>query len=57
MEETEKLSNANKMAKKYMMASALTGIIPVPVVDLVALSGIQLRMLQQLSQLYEITFI
>ena len=56
MEETEKLGDARKMAKKYMLASMLTGIIPVPVVDLVALSGIQLRMLQKLTQLYEIPF-
>ena len=56
MEDTERLSNAKQMAKKYMRASMLTGIIPVPVVDLVALSGVQLRMLQKLTQLYEIPF-
>jgi len=39
MEETEKLCNANKTVKNYMIMSMGMGLIPIPIVDLVALSG------------------
>jgi uncharacterized protein (DUF697 family) len=39
-----------------MIASIAAGVIPIPVVDWVVLSGIQLKMLHKLTQLYEIPF-
>jgi uncharacterized protein (DUF697 family) len=56
MEETERLSNANQTVKNHMMMSISTGLIPIPIVDLVALSGIQMKMLYKLTQSYEISF-
>ena len=56
MEETERLSNANKMVRNRMIMSMGTGLIPIPIVDLVALSGVQMKMLHELTQLYEIPF-
>lgn len=50
------LEEGNNIVKRRMMWSAGVGLIPVPMVDLVALSGIQLEMLYSLSKLYDVPF-
>ncbi len=47
---------ANALVKKYMWYSMGAGIIPIPFVDLAALSGVQLKLLYDLSALYEVEF-
>ena len=55
-ESENQLEKANNIVKNRLMWSAGAGLVPVPVVDLVALSGIQLEMLYSLSKLYDVPF-
>lgn len=52
----EKELNAKKIVKNYMWWSMGAGLIPVPFVDLAAVSGVQLKMLKDISEVYEISF-
>ncbi|MDD4921333.1 MAG: DUF697 domain-containing protein [Bacteroidales bacterium] len=51
-----KLDSANDLVKKWMWWTMGAGLIPVPFVDLAAVSGVQLKMLSDLSALYGIKF-
>jgi len=48
--------NANSIIKNHMIWSMGAGFIPIPIVDLFAVSAIQLDMIRQLTNLYEIDF-
>jgi uncharacterized protein (DUF697 family) len=52
----DKQQQATKIVKTYMLFSMAAGLIPVPVVDLVAVSGVQLKMLAEISQTYNVPF-
>ncbi|MBE9562477.1 MAG: DUF697 domain-containing protein [Proteobacteria bacterium] len=54
--ENDKLINSNEMIKKYMVMSMGAGLIPIPVIDIVALTGIQLKMLNNLTEIYQVPF-
>lgn len=56
MEQAERLTNVTGTVKQYSMASMAAGLIPIPVVDLVALTGIQLKLLHSLGQQYDVPF-
>jgi uncharacterized protein (DUF697 family) len=43
---------AENMVKDYIMASMAASIVPVPLFDIAAVAGVQLRMIQKLSELY-----
>ena len=45
-----------KLAKSHILASMGVGLIPIPLVDLVALMGIQLDMIKKLSAEYDVPF-
>lgn len=47
---------ALQIVYKYMTGTAAVGLIPVPIVDLVAITGAQLKMLHSLSKVYELEF-
>lgn len=47
---------AHDLIKKSMYASMAAGLVPVPIFDFLAVSGIQLEMLRRLSHLYGVTF-
>jgi uncharacterized protein (DUF697 family) len=47
---------ALKTIRRYMWWSAGAGLVPFPVVDLVAMSGAQLKMLAEISKIYGIPF-
>lgn len=49
-------SSAEQLVKKYMMAALAVGLVPFPLVDVAALTGIQLRMLSRLSSIYKVEF-
>jgi uncharacterized protein (DUF697 family) len=49
-------SEAIAIVKNYCVASAAIGFIPVPLVDLVALTGLQLKMLHTLARVYDVPF-
>ena len=52
----EKEQQALKTAKNYMYWSMGAGLIPVPFVDLVAVSGVQIKMLAEISKIYDVPF-
>jgi len=55
-EANTKVDKANTIVRKYMYGSVVVGIVPFPLLDLVALSGLQLKMLESLANLYKIKF-
>lgn len=52
----EKLDAAHELVKKYMWWSMGAGLIPVPLVDIATVSGVQLKMLNELSKIYGVKF-
>lgn len=51
-----KEQQSQKLVKNYMWWSMGAGLIPVPFVDLVAVSGVQLKMLAGISKIYGVEF-
>ena len=49
-------ASADGLVANYALGSLAVGAIPFPVVDLVALSGLQLKMLHSLAKLYGVDF-
>src|ERR1700730_6274936 len=47
---------ASKMVNRFAMWSGAAGLVPVPLVDVAAVGGIQLQMLRRLSQVYNVPF-
>jgi len=52
----EKLDLSHALVKKYMWWSMGAGLIPVPLVDIATVSGVQLKMLSELSKVYDVKF-
>lgn len=52
----ERSDNAGKIIKNHMLWSMGAGLIPVPVADLIAVGAIQLAMVKQLCNLYDVDF-
>ena len=50
------LEKADLIVKKYMNWSFVGGLIPIPLVDVAAVSGIQAKMIYDLSELYHVEF-
>jgi uncharacterized protein (DUF697 family) len=48
--------HATKLVDRFAMWAGALGVIPVPVVDLVAVGALQLQMLRRLSQIYNVPF-
>lgn len=53
---TKRLNESNNTIKNYVIASMGAALVPIPLFDLVALTGIQLKMLHSLSKAYNIKF-
>ena len=51
----ERLAKAEDIVRKHMLVALGTGIIP-PIIDIAALTGIQIRMLYVLAEAYNIKF-
>jgi uncharacterized protein (DUF697 family) len=47
---------ASKLVDRLSLCSGAAGLIPVPLVDMAAIAGVQLYMLRRLSEIYEIPF-
>jgi uncharacterized protein (DUF697 family) len=56
IDSSARTAEANALVRKYMNWSFVGGIVPVPLVDVAAVSGVQLKMLYELSKLYGIPF-
>jgi len=54
--QTEREQLAANVVNRFAMWSGAAGLIPVPVVDIVSVAGVQLQMLRKLSQIYNISF-
>ncbi|MCA9713879.1 MAG: YcjF family protein [Myxococcales bacterium] len=53
---SDKSERAKKIIRKHMLISIASGVLPMPVVDIAILTGVQLRMVRQLAELYEVEF-
>jgi uncharacterized protein (DUF697 family) len=53
-EEREEL--ASQLVDRFTLWSGAAGLIPVPIVDLAAVGGVQLQMLRRLSEIYSVPF-
>jgi uncharacterized protein (DUF697 family) len=47
---------ASKLVDRFAIWSGVAGLIPLPVVDLLAVGGLQVQMLRRLSQIYDVEF-
>jgi uncharacterized protein (DUF697 family) len=47
---------ASKLVERFALWSGVAGLIPVPVFDVLAVGGLQLQMLNRLSQVYGVAF-
>jgi len=47
---------ASKLVDRFAIWSGVAGFVPVPVIDLLAVGGLQVQMLRRLSQIYEVPF-
>ena len=47
---------ATKLVDRFAIWSGVAGLIPVPVIDVFAVGGLQIQMLRRLSQIYEVAF-
>jgi uncharacterized protein (DUF697 family) len=47
---------ASKMVDRFAIWSGVAGLIPLPVVDLLAVGTLQVQMLRRLSQMYDVEF-
>lgn len=56
MTESMRFEEANKIVNSYVKWSAAAGVIPVPIWDATAVSGVQLKMLHALSKHYGLEF-
>ena len=47
---------ASKLVEKFSLWSGVAGLLPMPVVDVFVVGGLQLQMLNRLSQIYSVPF-
>ena len=47
---------ASKLVDRFAVWSGVAGLVPLPVVDVLAVGGLQLQMLRRLSQVYDVEF-
>ena len=47
---------ATKLVDRFALWSGVAGLVPLPVVDVLAVGGLQVQMLRRLSQLYGVDF-
>jgi uncharacterized protein (DUF697 family) len=49
-------ATASKLVERFALWSGAAGLVPLPLLDIVAVGGLQLQMLRRLSQLYGVPF-
>lgn len=47
---------ASKLVRRFALGSGVAGLVPLPVVDVIAVGGLQVQMLRRLSQIYDVEF-
>jgi uncharacterized protein (DUF697 family) len=53
---TENGELASKLVNRFAVWAGVAGLIPLPIVDVVAIGGLQVQMLRRISQLYGVPF-
>jgi uncharacterized protein (DUF697 family) len=48
--------SASKLVERFSLWSGVAGLIPMPVIDVVAVGGLQIQMLRRISQIYGVEF-
>jgi uncharacterized protein (DUF697 family) len=56
MTDEERDEAASKLVDRFSVWSGAAGLIPVPLVDIAAVGGVQLQMLRRLSEIYGVPF-
>ncbi len=49
-------AGAVKVVERFSLWSGAAGLVPVPLLDLAAIGGVQIQMLRRLSQIYDVPF-
>jgi len=47
---------ASKLVDRFALWSGVAGLVPVPVLDAVAVGGLQIQMVRRISQIYDVDF-
>ena len=47
---------ASQLVDRFSLWSGAAGLVPIPLVDMVAIAGVQLQMLRKLSEIYNVPF-
>ncbi|HVC19683.1 MAG TPA: DUF697 domain-containing protein [Vicinamibacterales bacterium] len=53
---TEKELGANRLVNKFVLYSGAAGLVPIPLFDIAAITGVQLKMLSDLAKHYQLPF-
>jgi len=56
MEPEDRRAAAAKLVERFSLWSGAAGLIPLPLIDLAAVSGVQIQMLRRISQIYGVPF-
>jgi len=52
----ERRAYSRKLVERFSLWSGAAGLLPIPIVDLAAVGGLQIQMLRRLSQVYDVPF-
>jgi uncharacterized protein (DUF697 family) len=55
--EAEREEQASQVVDRFSLWSGAAGLVPIPVIDVAAIAGVQLQMLRRLSDIYGVPFI
>ncbi|MCK5718566.1 MAG: DUF697 domain-containing protein [Thiomargarita sp.] len=55
-EKVKRITEAHDIVGMYSSGAMIAGLIPLPIIDMAALTGVQLKMLHSLSEQYEVEF-
>lgn len=53
---TDLQEQGSKVIRNHVIVSMGVGLVPIPIVDFVGITGVQLNMLRKLSKIYEVPF-
>src|ERR1700761_1428681 len=56
MTDAEREEAAGQLVDRYSLWSGAAGLVPIPLVDIAAVGGVQLQMLRKLSEIYNVPF-
>jgi uncharacterized protein (DUF697 family) len=52
----DRAAASTKLVDRFALWSGVAGLIPIPLVDLATVSGLQIQMVRRLSQMYDVPF-